>query len=82
MADGIRLHHPVERDCTYLVRHPRKDYYLTLDADGDVIVSTTIYERLKVVDLAGLMFMNVVATPPTQIIRVGVVGQERKVVRA
>lgn len=82
MADGIRLHHPVERDCTYLVRHPRKDYYLQLDAEGDVIVSTTIYERLKVVGLAGLIFCNVVKTPPTQIIRVGAADQERKVVRA
>lgn len=68
MANGIRLHHPVERDCIWLVRHPRKNYYLRLDADGDVIVSTTVYERLKQVGLAGLIYLNVVAEPPTLII--------------
>jgi hypothetical protein len=65
MADGIRLHHPTERSCVWLVRHPRKNYFLRLDADGDVIVSSTVYERLQQVSLAGLMFLNVVKTPPT-----------------
>lgn len=68
MSDGIRLHHPTERDCIWLVRHPRKDYVLRLDADGDVLVSTTIYERLKEVNLAGLMFLNTVSKPPMQVI--------------
>jgi hypothetical protein len=65
---GLRLHHPTERDCIWLVRHPRKDYYLRLDSEGYVIVSQTVFDRLKEVSLAGLVFMNEVADPPTLVI--------------
>jgi hypothetical protein len=76
---GIRLHHPTERDCIWLVRHPRKDYWLRLDGAGDVIVSTTIYERLKEVALAGLIFLNEVKAPPNLV--VGGTGRRRRLIR-
>lgn len=44
--------------------HIHKTYHLDLDADGTVIVSTTVFERLKEVGLAGFSMVNVVKRPP------------------
>ncbi len=44
--------------------HAVKTYHLNLDDQGSVIVSTTIYERLKEVGLAGFELVNEVRDPP------------------
>ena len=44
--------------------HTTKTYHLNLDSQGAVIVSETVYERLKEVQLAGLTLANSVLVPP------------------
>lgn len=48
--------------------HVQKTYHLYLGSDGSVIVSETVYERLREVQLAGLELMNEVAAPPAIIL--------------
>ncbi len=50
--------------------HRHKTYHLRLDGEGAVIVSTTIYERLRAIGLerVGLAVANEVAKPPAQIV--------------
>lgn len=81
MANGIRIRHPdpAMAGQTVLVPHPGdprtgrkpKDYYLRLDSDGCVIVSTTIFRRLEEAKACGLsphkfVYVNTVEDPPTQ----------------
>lgn len=80
MAEGFRIHYTDE---TYwgsivLITHPGdmatgrvpKDYVFRLDANGDIIVSSKIWERLEEMKKAGInhgfVFSNVVGEPPTQ----------------
>lgn len=84
MANGIRIHHPNPEvwGQTVIVPHPGdpltgrkpKDYHLRLDADGNCIVSTKVWQRLEEARACGLSphkftIVNVVGEPPTQ--RVG-----------
>lgn len=78
---GIRIRHPDPAvwGQTVLVPHPGdprtgrkpKDYYLRLDSEGCIIVSTTIFRRLEEAKACGLsphafVMVNVVEDPPTQ----------------
>lgn len=75
---GLRLHHPTKTSCVLIVPHPGgngrlpKDYRITLDANGDVIVSTVIWQRLEEARAAGwphgLIVSNVVGEPPKQVL--------------
>lgn len=49
------------------VEHPCKTYHLRLDGEGAVIVSTTVWERLRHLE-TGLRAMNGVRRPPALII--------------
>ena len=80
MAEGYRIHYinPAMWGQIVLIPHPGnpstgrkpKNYVLRLDASGDVIVSTTVWQRLEEVKAAGLdhgfVFTNTVSKPPTQ----------------
>lgn len=73
---GIRIHHPTLTNCTLLLPHPgdpasgrkAKDYHLRLDANGDTIVSTTVWERIQEAKRAGFdpgfVMVNTVEKPP------------------
>lgn len=52
--------------------HVRKTYHLELDADGCVIVSPVVLERLKEIGLAGFRILNEVKNPPA--ITIGIPG--------
>lgn len=67
---GVRIHHPTLRACKLLVPHPRKDYHLTLDADGNTIVSETVWRRLQEAAHTGHGFivLNEVPDPPDIVI--------------
>lgn len=78
---GLRIHHPDLRACVLLVPHPGdpvtgrrpKDYHITLDADGDCIVSETVWRRLEEARGSGLsphqfMVLNEVPDPPKIIV--------------
>ncbi len=80
MAEGYRIHYtdPSLWGSIVLVNHPGnpatgrapKDYVFRLDANGDIIVSSTIWQRLQEIAATGLdhgfVFSNVVGNPPTQ----------------
>lgn len=83
---GIRIHHGELRNCVLLVPHPGdprtgrrpKDYRITLDGDGDCIVSETVWRRLEEARGSGLsphafIILNEVADPPA--IRLGAPGE-------
>lgn len=56
---------PICHFCGY--RHDCKTYHLQLDAEGAVIVSTTVWGRLqRLFDCGGFEPVNVVTKPPTQ----------------
>jgi hypothetical protein len=58
-------HRPACRLCGH--PHTCKTYHLQLDADGTVIVSTTIWENMqRLYDHGGFEPVNVVAEPPAQ----------------
>ena len=75
---GLRLHHPTATNTTLIVPHPGggavnrfpKDYHIRIDANGDTIVSETVYNGLQ--ECAGfgfdhkLIYVNDVDNPPTQ----------------
>ena len=78
---GIRIHHPDPTvwGTTLLIPHPGdsrtgrkpKDYHLRLNAQGDVIVSETIWNRLQEARQTGLtphnfIVLNEVPDPPAQ----------------
>jgi hypothetical protein len=49
------------------MRHEFKTYHFQLDSDGTVMVSTTIWDRLRRLhDCGGFEVVNVVAEPPAQ----------------
>lgn len=50
------------------VSHPRKPYHFIIDADGYVIVSETILERMKQINMGPFIIDNMVAYPPTQVL--------------
>lgn len=54
--------------------HNMKSYHLELDGEGAVIVSTTVYERLQELGMAGLVLMNEVKEPPP--ITIGFAGMQ------
>jgi hypothetical protein len=60
--------HPANPVCRLCGRpHEFKTYHLQLDAEGTVMVSTTIWENmLKLFDHGGFEPVNVVADPPDQ----------------
>jgi hypothetical protein len=73
---GVRIHHPTLRDCTLIVPHPGgdgrnpKDYHVRLDANGDCIVSETVWFRLEEARLSGVsphefIVLNEVLNPPS-----------------
>ncbi len=80
MAEGYRIHQTDQTlwGTIVLVNHPGdpatkrapKDYVFRLDGNGDIIVSSTIWQRLEEIKAAGLehgfVFSNVVGNPPTQ----------------
>lgn len=58
------------------VQHHVKTYHLDLDSEGDVIVSETVFARLKTMPgLAGLFPKNEVAKPPDLVIGMNGTGQ-------
>lgn len=74
---GIRIYHPVLRSHILRVPHPGdertgrrpKDYFIQLDAEGNCIVSETVWMRLEEARLSGfsqhgLAVLNVVERPP------------------
>lgn len=74
---GIRIHHPSLRSCVLLIPHPGdantgrnpKDYHIHLDEEGDSIVSTTVWMRLRQARDSGLsphefIVLNEVVNPP------------------
>jgi hypothetical protein len=60
--------HPANPACRHCGRpHECKTYHFQLDAEGTIIVSTTIWQRLLAMpDRGGFELVNVVANPPTQ----------------
>lgn len=79
---GVRIHHPTERNCVLLVPHPgeikglirtrnkgrkAKDYRITLDSDGNAIVSETVWNRLQEAG-ANFLVLNEVTEPPALIV--------------
>ena len=75
---GIRIHHPTLRSCVCIVPHPGdrrtnrrpKDYPITLDDDGNCIVSETVWRRLQEARKSQLsthnfIVLNEVKDPPT-----------------
>lgn len=77
---GIRIHHPTLRNCKLLVKHPgnpltgrkAKDYHITIDAEGDTIVSETVWMRLQEAKKEGFdgefIVLNEVPDPPTLVL--------------
>lgn len=76
---GVRIHHPMLRSCVLLVPHPGsdlrspKEYHIHLDADGNSIVSSTVWSRLMEARSLGLsphefVVMNEVPAPPTLLV--------------
>lgn len=84
---GVRIHHPSLRNCALLIPHPGdprrtsqrpdgrrpKDYVIRLDAEGQTIVSETVWRRLQEARKSGLsphefIVLNEVANPPTQFV--------------
>lgn len=75
---GLRIHHPDLRNCDLIVPHPGnaqgrrpKDYHISIDNEGDAIVSETVWMRLEEARHSGLsphkfILMNTVLDPPTQ----------------
>ena len=75
---GLRLHHPTLYDTVLMVPHPGggtinrlpKDYKITLDNNGDTIVSKTVWEGLKECKGYGfdhqLVYVNEIDNPPPQ----------------
>jgi len=77
---GVRIHHPTHKNCIMLVPHPgefrrglkiynkgrkAKDYRIVLDAEGNCIVSETIWQRLQEAK-APFIILNTVENPPPQ----------------
>lgn len=77
---GIRIHHPTHRNCVMLVPHPGeikrgfkkinkgrapKDYRITLDSEGNSIVSETVWQRLVEAG-SNFLVLNEVLDPPKQ----------------
>lgn len=54
--------------------HTHKTYHLDLDGEGAVIVSPTIFERLREVGLPGLRLENEVLRPPNQSVSIEIGG--------
>lgn len=78
MSEGFRIHYNDQKHWggIVLVMHPGipgvrapKEYVFRLDVNGDIIVSTTIWQRLQEIQASGLdhgfTFMNIVKNPPT-----------------
>lgn len=78
---GLRIHHPELRDCKLLVPHPGdartgrkpKDYHITIDSEGNAIVSETVWMRLQQARASNLsphafLLLNEVADPPMQMV--------------
>ena len=74
---GIRIHHPLLRSCVCIVPHPgdrrtgrrAKDYPITLDDDGNCIVSEVVWRRLQEARKSQLsthnfIVLNAVENPP------------------
>ena len=59
-------------------QHDRKAIHLNLDSEGDVIVSTEIYEKLKTAFMAGLELANEIDNPPP--LEVGAVDMPTKLI--
>lgn len=68
VRDVTRPLRPPHTVCTTCgVAHECKTYHLQLDAEGTVIVSTTVWDRLhRLYDHGGFEQVNVVRKPPTQ----------------
>lgn len=60
--------------------HITKTYHITLDNNGDAIVSHEIVARLKEVNLAGMTVENEVENPPAQLITNAVAIQPDRIV--
>lgn len=58
---------------TLVVAHPRKDYVLNLDGNGEVLVSETIWKRLQEAG-AGFDLLNAVKRPPKQTVSMSAAG--------
>lgn len=85
---GLRIHHPELRNCVLIIPHPGgngrkpKDIHITIDNEGDSIVSETVWQHLKEARASALsvhdfILMNTVLYPPT--LRIGVNTDERTV---
>jgi hypothetical protein len=80
---GVRIHHREKRSCMWEIPHMGRPtatgpklYRLTLDDQGDTIVSAVVWERIRealaLLDAPSpFLVMNEVAHPPTQLIRIG-----------
>ena len=88
---GVRLHHREKRDCVVQIPHMGRTtptgpklYNLRLDANGDVIVSATVLQRLREAQaLLGVnlfVILDEVKEPPSLLIG-GSQGQVRRVFR-
>jgi hypothetical protein len=53
------------------VIHTKKTYHLQLDGEGAVIVSDTIYDRLREAGMPKLKVANEVKAPPSQKVGIG-----------
>lgn len=61
--------------------HERKTYHLNLDSEGAVIVSQTVFERLKEIGLAGMQLANEVLVPPPLTVGGALPGRLPEIVR-
>lgn len=79
---GLRIHHPTHRNCIMQIPHPGefkrnkklynkgrrpKDYQITLDNDGNAIVSETVWMRLQEADTSFIV-LNEIKDPPSQLV--------------
>lgn len=89
---GVRIHHRTRRDCVVQIPHLGRQtpsgpklYNVTLDAEGDAIVSETVWQRVQeALGLLGqpsvFLVMNQVQEPPALILDTRAPARERRVV--
>jgi hypothetical protein len=74
-VSGLRIHHPTLRNCVLVVPHPGMpnpvDIHITLDNEGDAIVSETVWQHLlearqSQLSVHEFILLDVVEHPPTQ----------------
>lgn len=61
-------------------KHYHKTYHLTLDGMGDVVVSETVYERIKEAGLDELKVLSEVQNPDPQVVDTNSVPEKQIIV--